>query len=318
MANQQLLDLHVARLRNPPKSNERGRTLEKQVESARIVRLDKAKVTQPYFLPFLESGQKFTILLDGVANSVTQRYTPPSSSPTLITGFTSDFDLLKVRVTDVLQSPTWSDFPVGARDFAGVSANLAGNHGYQDLFEPFELIAMNQLVADIVNIGGLAVRRWLVAEGIKVSQLRDVSLDVFDEQDAKAIRQIENGVVPRNVDLVLDVPFTGGANQVLENRATKVYNSPLLIWGISTNLKNCSIEIWDSADNRWMPSAVPIWSVANFNAHASGRGIHYLPKPFYHPAGVELRANLVNTFDPTLASDNPTDGGRVVFHGSTP
>src|ERR1051325_358596 len=106
MANQQLLDLHLARLRTPPASNERGRTLEQQVQSARIVRLDKAKVHRPYFLPFLESGQKFTILLDGIANSINQRYTPPSSSPTLITGFISDFDLLKVRISDVLQNPS--------------------------------------------------------------------------------------------------------------------------------------------------------------------------------------------------------------------
>lgn len=101
--NSQLIDLHLARMRNPPASNARGQQLEKQVASARIVRLDKAKVLRPFFLPFLTQNQNYAILLDGVANSVNTVYTPTSSSPTLIMGFISDFDTLQARVSDVLR-----------------------------------------------------------------------------------------------------------------------------------------------------------------------------------------------------------------------
>lgn len=313
--NSQLLDLHLARMRNPPASNERGKTLEQQVAAARIVRLDKAKVLRPFFLPFLTENQNYTILLDGVVGSVNTRYTPTSTSPTLITGFISDFDTLQARVSDVLQTPNWSDFPIPARSLAGVSANLSGHHGFLDMEEPFELEDGNQLALDIVNTTGGNTRKWFLAEGLKVSQLKDVSLAVFDEADQKAIKSIEAGTPPRNVELRLSVPFSGAANEPLTNLNTKTYGRPLLIWGISTTLKNSSVELWDSSEQRWMPGPIPVWAFGNLNTHASGRVVHRLKKPVYHPAGVELRANLVNTFDPTIASDA---AGFVIFHCSTP
>lgn len=313
--NQQLLDLHLARLRNPPVSNTPGQQLDDQVKRSRLTRLDKSKVLWPYFLPFLEEGQNYTVLLNGIVNDVLTRYTPVTGSPTLITGMISDFDTLKVRISDVLQNPAWQDFATQARDVAGVTANLSGHHGYLDLEEPFELAQGSQLSLDIINTTGGATRKWWICSGLKVSELRDVSLDVFDRGDMRAIKEIESGIPPRPVNLYLDVPFSGAANQRLENLNTKQYNHPLLIWGISTNLKNCSIEMWDSVDHRWMPAQVPIWAVAALNTHASGRVVHRLKKPVYHAANVELRANVVNTFDPTIASDV---AGSICFHCSTP
>lgn len=319
--NQALIDLYIAMMRNPPTTNAPGKDLLARVVEQRMARFDKAKITRPFILPALQqvaqgnAGVNYAAILNNVLNDTVTAYTPSSSKSLLITGMISNLVGENVRLQDTLGERSWSDFPTPARAISGMSPEATGLNAYLDIGEPFELRPGNQLALDIVNAtprNGAKV--YACFEGIKVSELRETGLDRYDENDAAAIQEIRDHIPPRNYDIFLPVPFDGTANQALRNLKTKSVTLPVLIYGMTTTLKNCLISVMDSNDTAWMPVEVPVWAVAGYNLNRARPFIRF-KKPYLLNGGVELIVTAYNTADALQPNDA---AGSITFKGVTP
>lgn len=296
MNNRLMLNQLITMLRDSSKMQQVSDELIKQ----RIADLDRARAVRPYWLPV-------SVTLDGIAGKTKTAYSDPLDYPLIVLGGITNNADVRIRVATVGDAAPWSIDPIPGLAVAGSNSDINAMPGPLYFPVPFILAPRNRIAVDVVNVLGTNNNTvWIVFVALRVSSIIEQA-----ERDAAAINWLQQNR-QRNVWLTLPVRWASqnrtNLGDTLENLTTTEQDVPLLLWGATTQMVNCRVQITDPTGYVWSPTKVPVWSLAG-GTFAYKTPYQWFPKPVYLPARTTITASFING----LAGQTETTDGEIVF-----
>lgn len=280
--------------------------------NSRIARVEQARSARPFYMSAHTSPQNAShLVLDGVADRVKTAFTTPVNFPLMLLGAITDLGTNAQISVGRVGGSDFSNDLLQPLAFAGADPLTTGVNAPRYFEVPEILNPSQQLRLNVKNTAGLNGVYYFIFICERVMPYTDEGVAIDPAKDAALISFIKENE-PSNYTLRLGVNFAGGGAQTLLGLEAPVFNQPLLITGIGTNLNKTLVQISDGNSSIWSPSVVPIWAIANdFRTRRSQYA--RIDRAFYYRANTSLRVDAYNGI--RAAYDN---AGEIDFEARTP